>query len=332
MKILFLGCGYASRLHSGILRSSSDVGLQYASRDASRAEARRREFDGAHSFGSYDEALAQRGDIAVVATVPSTHLSLTLAALQSGRHVVVEKPAFMHASDADVVRHAAAASGRRVFVAENYPYKAVAGHIRRMVTGGDLGDVRLVSINATKRQDAQGWRADRSLGGGDPLFEGGVHWLSFAASLGMEVESVHGFATSGVDTSLVVMKYTNGAVGSLAFSWELRAPFGCLRLSKVQGTHGAITFESNGLAMLATGPRLQVRLPALGDPTGRRAMWLDFLRALRTGAETRYTLDMAQRDLRMVELCRTQRREVINDPLRSHPFADQNQANSPLTV
>jgi hypothetical protein len=61
-------------------------------------------------------------------------------------------------------------------------------------------------------------------------------------------------------------------------------------------------------------------------------MWLDFLRALRTGAETHYTLDMAQRDLRMVELCRTQRREVINDPLRSHPFVDQNQPNSPLTV
>jgi hypothetical protein len=43
-------------------------------------------------------------------------------------------------------------------------------------------------------------------------------------------------------------------------------------------------------------------------------MWLDFLGALRTGAETHYTLDMAQRDLRMVELCRTQRREVSEMP------------------
>jgi hypothetical protein len=72
-------------------------------------------------------------------------------------------------------------------------------------------------------------------------------------------------------------------------------------LSKIQGTAGAITFESNGFFAVQTGRRRSVRFPAFTDPTGTRAMWDDFLFAIESGAETLYTLDMAQRDLRNVE-------------------------------
>lgn len=300
MRILFLGCGTATRMHSRVLRRR-DVTLYYASRDASRAESYRRQFGGCESYGSYEQGIADDVDLVVVATPPSSHLALALSALRAGKDVVVEKPAFMRSHDADVVRATAHAYGRRVFVAENYPYKPAADHLRRLIIGGDLGDVRFVTINATKRQHAHGWRADPVMGGGNALFEGGVHWISFAASLGLEVEAVRGFATAGDDSSLVVLQYASGAVGTIAFSWELAAPLRGLRLSKVQGTRGAVTFESNGLALVATGRRPMVSVPAFHDPMGSRAMWLDILRAMRTGVEARYTLEMAQRDLRLVE-------------------------------
>jgi hypothetical protein len=97
------------------------------------------------------------------------------------------------------------------------------------------------------------------------------------------------------------VNYTNGAVGTLAYSWELPAPFGGLRLSKIQGTAGAITFESNGFLAVQSGKRRRISMAGLLDPTGTRGMWNDFLRGLETGADTLYTLDMAQRDLRFVE-------------------------------
>jgi len=162
-----------------------------------------------------------------------------------------------------------------------------------------------VSLNATKRQRMADWRAEPTLSGGGALFEGGIHWVSFAANLGLDVAAVTAHrvgATDGPDqSSLIVFRYANGAVGTLAHSWELAAPLGGLRLSKVQGTLGAVTFESNGFAAVTTGRRRSVRLLALRDPLGYRAMLADFLSVLRTGEGPRFTLEMAQRDLCLLE-------------------------------
>ena len=304
--VLFLGCGWAAALHSRTLRRVRGVELLYASRDGARAEAYRRRYGGRRAFGSYEAGLAEAAvDVAIVATPTATHRDLALRALRAGKHVIVEKPAFMRATDADVVRAAAREAGRRVLVAENYAYKPVAEHLRRLIRAGDLGEVRFVSLNATRRQPARGWRDDPALSGGGALFEAGVHWISFASNIGLEVRDVcahrAGPARGPDRSSLVVIRYAGGAVGTLAHSWELAAPLGGLRLSKVQGTLGAVTFESNGLAAVTTGRRLSLQVPAFRDPLGYRAMLADFLAALRTGEPARFTLEMAQRDLLLLE-------------------------------
>ena len=306
MGVLMLGCGLAARTHSRTLRRIGGVELFYASRERQRAEAYRSRYGGRRAYGSYADALADPlVDVALVATPTVSHRELAIQALQAGKDVIVEKPAFMRSDDADAVREAASVAGRRVFVAENYAYKPLTDHLRRVIGAGDLGEIRFVTINATKRRPADGWRADPALSGGGALFEGGVHWISFAANLGLEVEEVHAHrvgATEGPDQSvLVVLRYTSGAVGTLAHSWELAAPLGGLRLSKVQGTLGAVTFESNGLAAVTSGPSRSIRLFAHRDPLGYRAMLVDFLQALRTGEPPRFTLAMAQRDLRLLE-------------------------------
>ena len=301
-RLVFLGCGAVTAQHSRTLGPlGEEVQCYYASRDAGRAASYEKRFRGAGSFGSYEAALADRSlQVALVATPPALHRDLVLRALWAGKHVIVEKPAFMHPRDFDAVERAQHQSGRRVFVAENYAYKPVAARLRRLIRNGDLGDVRFVSINATKRQRAQGWRADPSLAGGGALFEAGVHWVSFAANLGLDVRAVTGHPTTSSDSALVVFDYANGAVGTLAYSWELAAPLGGLRLSKMQGTLGAVTFESNGFAMAVSGrsPSVSVHFR---DPLGYNAMWTDFLHALRTGAEPYFTLAMGRRDLRLLE-------------------------------
>lgn len=310
-RILFLGCGYATRLHSRVLSRRGDVELFYASRDGVRAEACRREFGGAGAFASYERGVTHDVDLVVVATPPSLHLEHAMLAMDAGRHVVIEKPAFVHASDADDVGAVAAERGLMAFVAENYAYKPIVAHLRGLIERGDLGDVRFVTINATKRQHTSGWRADPAFGGGDPVFEGGIHWVSFAASLGLEISAATRYR-SGPESSLLVLEYDGGAVGTIAHSWELAAPLGGLRLSKIQGTRGAATFESNGFALAVSGPRPSVGLLGLADPTGARAMWADFLAVLDSGEEPRYTLAMAQRDLRLIEDsgCRADVRDI----------------------
>jgi UDP-N-acetylglucosamine 3-dehydrogenase len=249
-----------------------------------------------------------------VLTPTANHQLLTLQALRAGRHVIVEKPAFLRAADAAPVRAEAARVGRSVFVAENYFYKPITRHIRDAVRAGRFGEVRFVSVNATKLQKVEGWRGDPALSGGGALFEGGVHWIDFMANIGLDVARVRAQRVAGrgtMDTStLSLFEYANGAAGTLAHSWELPAPLGGLRLSKVQGTTGALTFESNGLAYAGTGSARSFGVPVIGgDFLGYRAMFADFLRAIRTGAPAEFTFALAVRDLELLEQAAASMRE-----------------------
>jgi predicted dehydrogenase len=303
---LILGCGWAARIHSRTLARLGGVELFYASRDAARAETFRRQYHGRQAFGSYAAGLAHRDvDVAILATPTSTHYELTKLALDAEKDVIVEKPAFMSSTELDRVNQIAHERGRRVLVAENYFYKPIADQLRRLIADGELGDVRFVTLNATRQRSWAGWRGDAELSGGGALFEAGIHWINFASNLGLEVESISaervGAANEVDRSSLVIFRYVNGAVGTLAHSWELAAPLGGLRLSKVQGTHGAVTFESNGFAYVQTGRKRKFWVPISRDPLGYWTMMQDFFRAIRSATAARFTLEMARGDLMLLE-------------------------------
>ena len=306
IRILFLGCGAAARLHSRVLRTMSGVELAYASSSATRAADMCSHYGGVGAWGSYTDALDDPlVQAVIVATPTATHQELALKALHAGKHVVIEKPAFLRACDAEPVREAATRAGRHVFVAENYIYKPVAALLRTLVGDGALGDVRFVSLNATRWQPAFGWRAESVLSGGGALFEAGVHWIGFAARIGLHAVSAQGWQvgeSTGADkSSLVVIRYANGAVATLAHSWELRGTLRGARLSKVQGTRGSLTFESNGFASLTTGRRAALQTH-FRDALGYRGMHADFLKVLRGEGEAFYTFEKAQRDLELLEM------------------------------
>jgi predicted dehydrogenase len=307
IRLAFLGCGAVARAHAKRLgRHRGDVALAFASRDRGKADAFSRELGGVRAFGSYQEAIESPDvDAVFVVTPPHLHLPLTLAALAAGKHVVVEKPPFPRAADFDTVAAAAARAGRRVFIAENYYYKPSLTRLRQLIGDGAIGDVLFVQVNAIKRQVTSGWRDDGALALGGALYEGGIHWVDYMANLGLTVRGVRGLAPRAVGpverSMLVTFDYAEGAVGTLAYSWEVPATAHGLRLSKVYGRRGTITFESNGLWMLLHGERTRLYLPGVRDLAGYRAMFADFVRAWKADAEPALTLSMARRDLELVE-------------------------------
>jgi predicted dehydrogenase len=100
---------------------------------------------------------------------------------------------------------------------------------------------------------------------------------------------------------LVSFEYAEGPVGMLSYSWEVPSTANGLRLSKIYGRAGTITFETNGLWVLLHGRRTRLYVPGLRDLAGHRAMWADFVRAWRAATEPAMTLDQARRDLELVE-------------------------------
>jgi UDP-N-acetylglucosamine 3-dehydrogenase len=318
--IALLGCGFATRLHGRTLKKFPHVERFFASRSAARAAEYAVDYGGAGSFGSYQEAMDdERVDVVLVATPPSSHLDLTLDALTRGKHVIVEKPPFLRASDFDTVERAAQEAGRSVFVAENYFYKPLTRALREVISSQVLGEPRILTVNALKEQRTGDWRDDQSLAGGGALFEGGIHWVNFMGSLGMEIRAVHGFRPGprrGPEkTIVIVVEYANGAVGTLYYSWELGSPLKGLRMSALYGTAGTASFESNGLLLGVRGRRKTLRLPGARDLLGYGAMFEDFFESIATGAPPLFTLSAARKDLERVE-------SVYRSLERDHPFKE----------
>ena len=305
--IAMLGCGHIARQHSRMLRSIDPSVRRYgASRFPARAEDFARETHANGWFGSYGEALlAEHVDAVLVATPPLHHLALTLSALAAGKHVIVEKPAFLSPADCRTVALAAAKAGRKVLVAENYAYKPLAAVLQDVIRSGELGDVRFVFLNALKYRRAQDWRNDAELSGGGALFEGGVHWMDLLANLGLTVESVQGYWPGnqrGDERSMaVVAQYEEGGVGVLLHSWESPSLLRGLRLSKVTGVLAAASLSSRTVrsrSSAVVAPAWWCRRCAM--PGGYRAMLSDFVRVLTKGGEPLMTLARAEQSLALI--------------------------------
>ena len=307
LNLAFLGCGQATRLHSRTLAGFGNaVRCSYASRSRAKAVEYASRFGGVAAFGSYDAALgSDKVDAVLVATPPAEHLDLCLRALNAGKHVIVEKPPFLRSSDVDLVEAASRESERRVLIAENYYYKPLAVRLRKILAAGWIGEVLFLHVNALKSQSASDWRQDPELAGGGALFEGGIHWINFMSHLGLTVRDVRGIfppsAGAGDRSALVSFDYAEGAAGVLSYSWEVPSPLRGLRISRIYGREGSIAFESNGLFVLVCGRKTRFYVPSLRDLAGYRAMFADFLAALRLGAEPGMHLGRARSDLAVLE-------------------------------
>ena len=314
LRIAFLGCGFITRVHSRHLRSlRPDFACAYASRDRERAERFRSRYSGFASFGDYASAIADpRVDAVVVAVPPRFHLDLALQALAAGKHVLVEKPAFPRMEDYRAAVAARDRADRVVLVGENDHYKPLAVRLRALLAAGAIGDMvfaQFVSV-ARKLKAADDWRNDESMAGGDAFFEEGIHWLHVAGSLGPTIASIQGYRPAashgGPDTRaksmMVAFRYDNGAVGALFYSREIPSLWKGLRLSKLYGRDGIISFESNGVFVVARGPGFpRLILPGFVDIRGYKAMYRDFRRAIADGGVPQMSLERAMDDQRLMD-------------------------------
>ncbi len=294
----FLGCGFITRVHSRhlkALRARDPLRITPAA-TGRRPKTYCRRFRGTDSYADYATAIDDpRVDAVVVAVPPRYHLELTLRALAAGKHVLVEKPAFLTIEDYHTVIEARNRAGRVVLVGENDHYKPLAVRLRQLLATGLIGEMVFAHFTtvAKRLKTADDWRNDEAMAGGDAFFEEG-HPLAAPGRQPWVRRSrrAHGYrpsvsASSGPDrrakSMMVAFRYDNDAVGSLYYSREIPSLLQGLRLSKLFGRDGIISFESNGLFILARGRGLP------------RA---DHRRAFATSAATRRCIAISRRSIR----------------------------------
>ena len=146
------------------------------------------------------DALAVIGDpdvdVVHVCTPNDTHVAFATAALQAGKHVVVEKPIALDRASADLVAELAEHSGRHAMVALTYRGYPMVQRARSLVTSGEVGEVRL--IHGGYIQDwlsdpgDYNWRLQPEVSGRSrAVADIGTHWFDTVEFVtGLRVEAV----------------------------------------------------------------------------------------------------------------------------------------------
>jgi predicted dehydrogenase len=125
-------------------------------------------------------------DVVYIASPNALHAEHTLAAVQAGKHVLVEKPMALSVADGQAMVDAASSAGVTLAVGFHLRHKATALIAREAVRSGRLGRVFLadISVGAGKGlYPYHTWRADPRLAGGGTLLHQGTHAIDLIAFL-----------------------------------------------------------------------------------------------------------------------------------------------------
>ena len=125
-------------------------------------EAAKKDHPAARTGGDLDAMLGRSDlDAIVVATPPSRHHAMALAALRAGKHVWVEKPLALTAAEGHELVAAAAQARRTLFVDETFLYDPLVREMKRVIDAGELGAVFHLSFERLGmgriRRDSNVW-------------------------------------------------------------------------------------------------------------------------------------------------------------------------------
>lgn len=146
-----------------------------------RAEAEER--FGCVTYSKPDELIGDSEvELAIVATPSHTHVPLAVAALEAGKHVVVEKPLAQSTSEVDEMIAAAEKAGTVLTCFHNRRFDPELMAIRDVLASGRLGDVFLIRRNLSRFTRRADWQTLRAKGGGE-LPNTGSHLLDQVLTL-----------------------------------------------------------------------------------------------------------------------------------------------------
>jgi predicted dehydrogenase len=141
-----IGAGYWGPNLVRTARASGEFRLEWlCDLDLGRAQRVLDPYTSVRATASYEQVLADPAVAAVaVATPAATHFDLVRAALEAGKHVLVEKPLTATVAEGEKLAALARQSGLVVMCDHTYCYTPVVRRIRDLIRSGELGDIQFV--------------------------------------------------------------------------------------------------------------------------------------------------------------------------------------------
>jgi len=261
--IALFGAGVIGRTHIDRIRRSANLSLAGIADPTEAAKALAQDLN-VPWFATHRELLdAVKPQGVVVATPNALHIAQALDCLERGVAALVEKPVADTVSEAHLLVDAQARTGVSVLVGQHRRYNPINRRAHQIVQDGKLGRLVTAHVMATffKPQpyfDAAPWRTRK---GGGPILINLIHEIDMLRYICGEIVEVQALGSNAVrgfeveDTAAAVLRFANGALGTLVLSdtatspwcWDMCAaeqdqyPRQAVQSHFISGTHGSLS-------------------------------------------------------------------------------------------
>ena len=266
-----VGCGVIGRKRAGALGDARLVAC--ADQDTERAETLASVSGTAEVEREWNRLIRRPDvDIVVVATTNDALAHVTLAAVEAGKHVLVEKPAARTSAELATVMTAQHGTGVHVRVGFNHRYHPALQKARALVDSGTIGPLMFVRGrygHGGRVGYEKEWRADPAISGGGELIDQGVHLIDLARWMLGDFSHVDGFARTYFwdmpvdDNAFLLLSTPTQQTAQLHVScteWKNLFSF------KIYGRHGKIHVEGLGGSYGVERITLYQMRPEMGPP------------------------------------------------------------------
>lgn len=228
LKFAIAGAGYIAEIHAKAIKKQTDTELvaviekfpEKAADFATKHRLRRQ-------FETVEEMVDKESiDALVIGTPNFLHAPQAIAALESGIHVMVEKPMAMNTSEALTMQAAAKNAGAQLMVAHCWRFDEEVLWLKSRTE--QLGDViRTKGIGVHSNWGPSGWFTQKALAGGGALADMGIHAIDTARFLLGDPKPVSVYAKIGTyygdfdvdDTGTIIINWDNGVNSFIESGW-----------------------------------------------------------------------------------------------------------------
>jgi predicted dehydrogenase len=301
LNVGIVGCGLIGQKRAAALGGHRLVAA--ADADASRARALAAGHSSAKVLADWRALVADPGvDCVVVATTPDCLAPITLAAIEAGKHVLVEKPAARSPEELIPLIAAAKRAGVRVQVGFNHRYHPALQKARELFDTGTLGEPMFVrgryGHGGRIGYDKE-WRADPRISGGGELLDQGAHLIDLSRWFLGDFVKADGYIHTYFwdmpveDNGFLLLKTAAGQAAWLHASWtewknmfsfEIYTKHAKLDISGLGGSYGLerLTYHKMSPKL---GPPETTTWEYPGEDASWRLEFEAFARAIEDGRE-----------------------------------------------
>ena len=184
LRVGVIGCGAGLFHLEGYAEEPRVKVVALAGLDTDRCQSLAQRFDIPRVFRDYQELLAESDIDAVSIAVPNNlHAPVAIAALEAGKHVLIEKPLARFASEAEQMVEAAKKSGKILAVSFQRRARHDVNLLRQEIAAGKLGNIYYAKAFWMRRLGIPGWGSwftSKEAAGGGPLIDLGIHVVDMA--------------------------------------------------------------------------------------------------------------------------------------------------------